>query len=532
MRNAYSDNLSTPKHRRTGLILPFVLMVIAFLALLGSGFSWMAQADYAAAGAAMRQVDARLAAESGLQRILALLSQQAEEFSAWYDNEEALGRQLIWVPGEDDTFTSENRTVKDLEEDEAAWVYSIVADDPDSDEPLSLRYGLTDEASKFHLNVISGEQMRRLITATVQNVEELDLDVLIDSLGDWRDADDDVRPAGAEKAYYESLRPPYAPTNARFRTVEELLMVRGFTAEVMWGEDQNRNGILDPNEDDGEANFPEDDADGELLRGIAPYLTVWSRELEASSTGQARVDINSANEAALQMVVSPEIASYIVAARAAGYKFASPADLADPSKAPAVRHPESGETIQNPVTQNDIPQLMDVLTASGPTGQGANGPTGTDAYNGLPGPSPDAPPGMPLVEGRININTAPAPVLISLGVFTPDDVTGIVNARREMDDEERKSLNWLTTRAGISPSTFSEAAPYLTTRAEQWTVESIGYATHLGIITRLQAVVEMRFRTVPYLMYFRDVTALGTGYPVHELLKDENEREQRYGRSK
>ena len=68
--------------------------------------------------------------------------------------------------------------------------------------------------------------------------------------------------------------------------------------------------------------------------------------------------------------------------------------------------------------------------------------------------------------------------------------------------------------------------------AEQWTVESIGYATNLGIITRLEAVVEMRFRTVPYLMYFRDVTALGTGYPVHELLKDENEREQRYGRSK
>lgn len=43
---------------------------------------------------------------------------------------------------------------------------------------------------------------------------------------DWRDADDEPRPAGAEKDYYQSLTPPLAPANGFFDCPEEIWLVK------------------------------------------------------------------------------------------------------------------------------------------------------------------------------------------------------------------------------------------------------------------------------------------------------------------
>ena len=43
---------------------------------------------------------------------------------------------------------------------------------------------------------------------------------------------------------------------------EELALVNGATYEVLYGEDANMNGVLDPNEDDGEESAPTDNSDG------------------------------------------------------------------------------------------------------------------------------------------------------------------------------------------------------------------------------------------------------------------------------
>ncbi|MEN9757621.1 MAG: hypothetical protein RL755_1808 [Pseudomonadota bacterium] len=50
---------------------------------------------------------------------------------------------------------------------------------------------------------------------------------------DWRDADDDTRPFGAEKNDYHSAKLHYSPRNKPFRSMEELQMVRGMTSEVL-----------------------------------------------------------------------------------------------------------------------------------------------------------------------------------------------------------------------------------------------------------------------------------------------------------
>ena len=68
---------------------------------------------------------------------------------------------------------------------------------------------------------------------------------------DWIDADDDAAPGGAENEYYIGLSPAYRCKNGPLDSLEELLLVQGVTPELLFGNDRNRNGMLDPDEDDG-----------------------------------------------------------------------------------------------------------------------------------------------------------------------------------------------------------------------------------------------------------------------------------------
>jgi general secretion pathway protein K len=67
---------------------------------------------------------------------------------------------------------------------------------------------------------------------------------MVDSILDWRDPDDFHRLQGAESDYYQSLPNPYQAKNGNFETVEELILVKGVTAEILYGNDQNP-GLVD-----------------------------------------------------------------------------------------------------------------------------------------------------------------------------------------------------------------------------------------------------------------------------------------------
>ena len=59
--------------------------------------------------------------------------------------------------------------------------------------------------------------------------------VIVDSILDWRDPDDLHRLNGAEDSYYRSLPEPYRCKNAPFDSVDELLLVRGMSPELLTG---------------------------------------------------------------------------------------------------------------------------------------------------------------------------------------------------------------------------------------------------------------------------------------------------------
>ena len=101
-----------------------------------------------------------------------------------------------------------------------------------------------DESGKVSLNGLtdsSGIILKNLLIRQGNSSENAD--IIVDSILDWKDADDLHRLSGAENDYYRSLPGPYKARDADFETLEELLLVRGITPEILYGTDETK-GII------------------------------------------------------------------------------------------------------------------------------------------------------------------------------------------------------------------------------------------------------------------------------------------------
>jgi general secretion pathway protein K len=97
-------------------------------------------------------------------------------------------------------------------------------------------YRVLDESAKINLNTLSDNSGLVLNNLLVNlGVQKETADTIVDSILDWRDADELHRLHGAESDYYMSLPNPYRSKNGDFETVEELLMVKGVTPEILYG---------------------------------------------------------------------------------------------------------------------------------------------------------------------------------------------------------------------------------------------------------------------------------------------------------
>jgi general secretion pathway protein K len=101
-----------------------------------------------------------------------------------------------------------------------------------------------DETGKISLNGMtdsSGVVLKNLLIN--QGISPENTDIIIDSILDWKDGDDLHRLNGAESDYYMSLPNPYKARNADFETLEELILVRGMTEEILYG-NKGKKGII------------------------------------------------------------------------------------------------------------------------------------------------------------------------------------------------------------------------------------------------------------------------------------------------
>jgi type II secretory pathway component PulK len=98
---------------------------------------------------------------------------------------------------------------------------------------------VADEESKIPLNGRLTPQydavFRRLLSNAGVTDEKL-VSTIVDSIQDWRDADNLHRLNGAEDDYYLSRPTPYRAKNGDFESIDELLLVKGMTPEILYGD--------------------------------------------------------------------------------------------------------------------------------------------------------------------------------------------------------------------------------------------------------------------------------------------------------
>jgi len=538
--------IGAARYRSGGTILVLTLVVVAILSVIAASQLMLVRAEVGAAAAARRGHQARAAAMSGIYRAMAVLAAGPHDLEARYDSPDLFQAQRIDGQSEADGASG--------------WHFTVYADNPA--DPENLRYGIEDDSGKISLNTATQEMLLKLGLTDEQ----------ADGLLDFVDADSDARPSGAEQEYYDALPRPYRINNGLLTTVEQLLLVKGFTAQTVYGEDVNLNGLLDVNEDDADEMLPfDDDADGQLNRGLLPYVTALAREPDVDAEGNARVDINAGANALAQSLSATGLergpVNFIIQARRAGVTFTDPSQLlgmsievdARASARGAGRRGRRGRSrtitrkvrISSGVTADNLPIVMDKLTCSAaggsgqsasadsasggdasddgeiPTGEAADGqiPTG-EAADGqiLTGEAADGQTptggggGRGIARqrqgwrlGRVNLNSAPVRVLSALPGLDGKTAQDIVDVRGELDPETKSTTAWLYTRNVVSADVFKTVAPFLTARSYQFRVRSFGYS----LDGRRFCVLEAMIDTVsgkPRIIYLRDLTRLGVPF--------------------
>lgn len=316
-------------------------------------------------------------------------------------------------------------------------------------------FGLIDEASKLNLNTATVAMLEALPGMTAE---------LAAAIIDWRDEDSEPTENGAEDEIYARLNPPRRAKNAPFETVEELRLVHGATLELLYGEDTNLNGTLDPNENDGDNSPPYDNRDGRLDPGILEYVTVYSRQPNTRADGSARVNI-STPQGRQQL---PEVLGEILGE-------------------------DRAQEIVGQAGDRNFSSVLLFYAASGMSAdEFALVHTEFTASNNPP-------------EGLVNVNTASEAVLACLPGIGLDNAPALV-AFRQANPGRLDSLAWVTEI--LEPAAIAQCGRFLTDQAYQFTADVAAVGPNGRGFHRTRFVFDSSEGT-PKIIFRRDLTALG-----------------------
>ncbi|MFB3895035.1 MAG: helix-hairpin-helix domain-containing protein [bacterium] len=432
--------MNKDQENNQGIILVIVLWVLVILTVMALSFSHSMVVEYRISANGIDKLKTMELAKSGIERAIAEVSQDSTEIgtltSRWRVNTD--GFQNITL-GE--------------------GTYTLFYPDLSSSDAKQ-GYGLVDENSKLNLNSATKEMIMRL-----PNADE----IMADSIIDWRSATAKASTYGAKDEYYTQLTPPYKCKNGPFDTLEEVLLVKGITPQIFYGEDANLNGILDQNENDGDASFPPDNGDGQLDRGWYPYITIYSYDVNAALDGSRRININQASSSQLRQLTqyglsNSDISNIISYRRRNNNQFRSLGDLLNVT---GITNQKFG-AISDYITMNNNEKLT----------------------------------------GLINFNTAPKDVMELLPGMTPDLADKVIETRNGTTGAFK---NLGDIAEAIGTASFQQLSDYVTVRSTQFTIQSVGKLTSINRgYTRLVAVID-RGTSPIRILYYRDISDLGQG---------------------
>jgi general secretion pathway protein K len=215
--------------RDAGVALILALLFVVLLTVLVVEFMYEAQVEASFAENQGGELEAYLAAKSAVAKGIALLAQ--DQLDSMLNGEPEYDSEMDLTP----------------------WVMGQPF------EPLNegfMRTSVADEYGKINLNALlipsqSGgepEERAELVAALREFFALRDAgegaspESIVDAILDWLDYNDtdNERTDGAENSYYTGLENPYTCKNGPMDSVEELLLIKGITAKVYFGDPEQK----------------------------------------------------------------------------------------------------------------------------------------------------------------------------------------------------------------------------------------------------------------------------------------------------
>lgn len=428
---------------RRGSVLIIVIWVCLGLVALTVYFANSMSSELRAAANRVDEIAARQAVAGGTRYAAYVLGQFATNGA---------------VPHIED-YKSEDLPVGDA----SFWFVGRDPNETATQEPV---FGLVDEASKLNLNTATRAMLEALPGMTPE---------LADAIITWRSTR--AQASGSENTYAR-LEPPRLNKAGPFETVDELRLVYGATLEILFGEDTNRNGVLDENENDGDQSAPRDNSDGLIQPGILEYVTVYSRQPNTRPGGGRRINISTPQTrpqlvALLQRLYGGGRAQQIVAAIGTG-TLRSVAEFMVMSRL----NSEEFARIRN-----------EISVSSGNT-----------------------------ITGGVNVNTASETVLACIpGIGL--EYASAITAYRLAHPDVLTSFAWLTQV--LPRGNIVRAGPYITDQSYQFCADVVGVAHSGRGYCRERTIFDMT-RGTPRIVFHQDFTAYGwaLGAQLRQSLKE------------
>ena len=448
----------TPARRpspRRGAVVIIVIWSVAIAAVIVGAAQVLAFRQAAMGREAIARVEARWAARAGLEETLAVLEYHTEE-----PNPED-SRQLY----------KDLESVADGELVSGTWEIRHTEDGVDVPGPQ-------DEHAKININTAPRNILLEL--------EGMTMDVA-DAIVDWRDSDDDEGMMGAEYEFYVNRGLGYEPRNGNLRSIAELELIAGAFPRYVRGEDQNLNGRLDANEDDGSMSEPPDDADGLLDAGWSGALTARSTGSLLALSGEAKLNLRDAaleelqerfglsaeqsaalstfakgNNARMEMLLVQDLTT--LATGGGGRNNSQQPAGRQSGRSSAGRsggQPGAGARIQ----ALDNQQLRRIFQEG--TLDRADQP----------------------INGKVNLNTVSPAVLRAMLPDDPISADAIVSLRGATSSG-LLSISDLLGSNRITPESVAAIAPYADTQSYVFTVTSRGRSSTTGLEVEITAVID------------------------------------------
>ncbi|MBI3836472.1 MAG: general secretion pathway protein GspK [Planctomycetia bacterium] len=504
---------------RAAMVLVLVLIVVVMIALAGFSFAELMLTENKATHLHGDELRLEQAIGSGVEFLKWLCEQPAEKqnlVGGLYNNPTLL-RGIPLVP--------EDRSIRRAPSHQAH--FSVIAPLMQEGEVSGIRFGVENESGRLHLaDLLRWDQQQpgsgRKALLNFPGMTP----AVADAILDWIDADRVPRETGAETEYYAGLEQPYAPRNGLPECLEELLLVKGVTRELLFGADANYNHQIEPEELARASTHERSASQGLKTTPWASLLTLYSGQRNLTSDGRPRVDLNGMDLTKLfqQLIeaLDPNWAGFIVAYRQYGPYFG-----ADPGVA-GVPPPDvaTGPRFMIGSVLDVVGTRVAIPGAAGQPAKVYASPAAGDAASS----SQQLPKlldkttviGAPVLRGGVSVNHAPRAVLLCVPGMD-DALAGRIIAARDSqtnkDDLSRRYPTWLLSEGVVDLPRMRTLLPNLSAGGDVVRAQIVGHFDGGGPSARAEIVIDAA--TVPARqVVWNDLRLWGTGYPLEYLAAD------------